>query len=73
MSLPSDDSTQMSCEAFIHKMQLQYFDSLEDAMDPDWSHIPSSVLAHRVSFIPRRQIIPPDTPHGSTTVKLHCE
>ena len=44
-------------EAFIRKMQLQYFDALEDSLDEDWSFIPTGVIAHKLSIVPRRKIV----------------
>ena len=37
----------LSHEAFIRKMQLQYFDVIEDSKDDDWTYIPTGVLAHK--------------------------
>ena len=59
----------LSYEAFVRKMQLQYLDTLEDMADEDWSHIPISVLSHQVSFTPRKQIIQSDK-YESPVVKL---
>ncbi len=47
----------MDTEAFIRKLELQYFDTLEDAKSTDWAYIPSQVLSHRVACVPRKQII----------------
>ena len=44
----------LSYEAFVQKMQLQYFDTLEDSADDDWSHIPTSIITHQISFTPRK-------------------
>ena len=52
---PSQDC--LSHEAFVRKMQLQYFDALEDSAEEDWSFVPIGVLDHRVSITPRRKII----------------
>ena len=38
-------------------MQLQYFDTLEDNADEDWSFVPTGVIAHQLSVVPRRKII----------------
>ena len=35
-------------------MQLQYFDTLEDNADEDWSFVPTGVIAHHISVVPRR-------------------
>ena len=38
-------------------MQLQYFDTLEDHADEDCLFVPTGVIAHRLSIVPRRDII----------------
>ena len=38
-------------------MQLQYFDTMEDNADEDWSFIPTGVLSHHLSVVPRRTIV----------------
>ena len=43
-------------EAFVRKMQMQYFDCMDDALDTDQSHVPSQVIAHKVSTTPRRKV-----------------
>ena len=52
-----DSITTLNHEAFVRKMQLQYFDTLEDNEDEDWSFIPTGVLAHNLSVVPRRTIV----------------
>ena len=42
--------------AFIRKMSVECFDHVEDTQDEDWSHIPTSVLAHQVSHQPQCHI-----------------
>ncbi len=54
---PIQPPKQMDTEAFIRKLELQYFDTLEDAKSTDWAYIPSQVLSHRVACVPRKQII----------------
>ena len=46
--------------AFVGKMQLQCFDSMEDALDTDQSHVPAQVIAHKVSTTPRRKVVDGD-------------
>ena len=41
-----DAPVPQSHDAFIHKMELQYLDSLMDTMDEDWAFTPTSVFAH---------------------------
>jgi len=53
---PDDPSIALSREAFIRKMQVQYFDALEDKDGDDWSFIPTAVTAHKVSYTPRKTI-----------------
>ena len=38
-------------------MQLQYFDTLEDNADEDWSFVPTGIIAHHLSIVLRREII----------------
>jgi hypothetical protein len=51
---PSTD--EISNEAFIRKMQLQYFDVLEDNNDEDWSYVPTGVIDHKISIVPRKEV-----------------
>ena len=44
-------------EAFIRKMQLQYFDVIEDSKDEDWAYIPTGVISHKISVVPRQKIV----------------
>ena len=47
-----DNEESLSHQAFIRKVQLQYFDSLEDSTDEDWSYIPTGIITHKVSHTP---------------------
>ena len=38
-------------------MQLQSFDVIEDSKDDDCTFIPTGVLAHKLSIVPRRKIV----------------
>ena len=44
-------------DAFLHKMQVQYFDHVKDSTDQDWSYVPTSVIAHRVSYQPQCRVL----------------
>ena len=52
-----DNNHDLNHEAFIQKMQLQYFDTQEDTKSDDWNFIPIRVTAHRVSITPQRKIM----------------
>ena len=51
-----DSITTLNHEAFVRKMQTQHFDTLEDNADEDWSFVPTGVMAHHLSVVPRRLI-----------------
>ena len=44
--------TDLQHDAFIRKMELQYFDTCNDLLDDDFSYIPKFVLCHRISRTP---------------------
>ena len=48
---------ELSHEAFIKKMQIQYFDAVEGLNSDDWSFVPIGILDHKISRIPKRKII----------------
>ena len=54
------DKPNLNHEAFVRKMQSQCFDSMEDALDTDQSHVPAQVIAHKVSTTPRRKVVDGD-------------
>ena len=61
----SPDQT-LNHQAFINKMQLQYFDAKEDNQSNDWSYLPTAVLAHKISN--KQQKIVKDA--NSTKIKI---
>ena len=63
----------LSNQAFIRKIQLQYFDAQKDNEDDSWDFVPTGVLAHRISTTPRRTKITAEgqTPTYSVTTSRH--
>ena len=58
----------MSKTAFMNKVQLQYFDAVEDTQQEDWSYIPIGVISHGLATTTKRTINPKDS-----TIKLTKE
>ena len=52
-----DHNHDLNHEAFIQKMQLQYFDTQEDSKSDDWSFIPIGVTGHCVSITSQHKIV----------------
>jgi len=62
----------LSQEAFIRKMQLQYFDAVEDSNSEDWSFVPIGVVSHKLSSTPRRKVeIKDNKPQITVTKERH--
>ena len=53
---PSSHEIALSQAQLARKMELQYFDSLEDNNDDSWDFIPTGVVAHRISLTPRHTL-----------------
>jgi len=53
---PVDSYVTLSQDAMIRKMELQYFDTLEDEKEGS-SFVPTEVLAHRLSIQPRKVVM----------------
>ena len=66
-----DSITTLNHEAFVRKMQLQYFDTLEDNADEDWSFVPTGVLAHHLSVVPRHEIVQDNNGANIQVTKEH--
>ena len=62
-----DSETELNHDAFMHKMQLQYFDSVKDSKDEDWSFVPQGVLELGVSYEPCKAVT---TVNNVTTAKV---
>ena len=53
------------------QQHLQLIDSLEDMKSNDWSFIPEAILEHRISFKPRRKVIPSCNSNEPLTIKIY--